>query len=108
MDDTGTEQFAVFVLGASTVAVGLLGLTGTLFGAGAASIALLALSLGRHRSDTERARSPREARRSPLRSGRGGVLPGDTDGSRIVDQILGGGVAVLGTEAYPTDRRIYR
>ena len=54
MDDTGTEQFAVFVLGASTVAVGLLGLTGTLSGAGAASIALLALSLGRHRSDTER------------------------------------------------------
>jgi len=61
VDDIGTEQFAVFVLGASMVTVGLLGLTGTLSvsnllsGAGAASIALLAFSLGRHRSDAERA-----------------------------------------------------
>ena len=61
MQRIGTEQVAIFVLGATMVAVGYLGLTGDLTvnnlisGAGATSIALLAFSLGRHRSDPERA-----------------------------------------------------
>jgi hypothetical protein len=58
-DGIGTEQLAIFILGAAMIAVGYLGLTGALTvsnilsGAGASTIAILAFSLGRQRGQPD-------------------------------------------------------
>lgn len=60
-DAIGTEQLAIFVLGAAMVAIGYLGLTNALTvsnvlsGAGAGAIAILAFSMGRQRGQPDRA-----------------------------------------------------